>query len=94
LQQIECGEVTPRIHTLKLIFSALDYPLDDPLVTGNRKFYVSFLFSQLYAYLLDLFNVKTNIMNKILVLAIILSLTGLSIVLLSSGNKAQDISPG
>lgn len=69
LQRIEAGEVMPRSYTIKLIFSALGEEvfnvapnkLVDRLQNEIRKY---------YAYIIDLFNLKTNAMKKLTILTI------------------------
>lgn len=94
LQRIESGEVSPRSYTLKLIFTALDYSIHEtPNVLSSRFSIIGFLVSnwpgQLYRYVLDLFNFKTNPMKKITILAVTLSVIFLGTVVLGSESKAQ-----
>src|SRR5271157_3691915 len=70
LQRIESGEVTPRSYTLKLIFTALDYQIFDSSKSMPDKFgkigiIIFKWLEQLYKYVLDLFNLKTNAMKKV-----------------------------
>lgn len=74
LQRIESGEVSPRSYTLKILFAALDYNLYDSTETAssrfsNPKFVISNWLEQLYKYVIDLFNLKTNKMKKISILS-------------------------
>ena len=39
LQRIESGEVEPRSYTLKLIFSALDFNINDEVLTTNSNMF-------------------------------------------------------
>ena len=89
LQRIESGEVTPRVYTLRLILSALDYDFDDSLVTKTRQGIVALRLEQFYKYILDLFNLKTNTMKKISILTIILLLVLTGIFILSGKTNAQ-----
>ncbi|MBE9663761.1 hypothetical protein [Mucilaginibacter myungsuensis] len=74
LQRIESGEVTPRSYTIKLIFAALGIDVFDKEVdltnglpgTGSPAKQRLHMF---YAYLIDLFNFKTNAMKKLTILS-------------------------
>ena len=75
IQRIETAEVTPRSYTIKLIFTNLDYDIYNSF--GNlsykldRTVYMAKKWpGQLYKYVLDLFNLKTNPMRKIAILSI------------------------
>jgi len=75
LQRIEYGEVIPRAYTLKLIFDALDYTIDnsiDPTLKGGKGMISKWL-EQFYISFIDLFNLKTHKMKKITILSIMLS---------------------
>lgn len=75
LQRIEYGEVTPRAYTLKLIFGALDYSIDnsfEPSFKVEKGLILKWL-GQFYRFILDLFNLKTHTMKKITILSIMLS---------------------
>ena len=81
LQRIEYGEVTPRAYTLKLIFEALEYSIDnsfEPAFKVEKELILKWL-EQLYISFIDLFNLKTNTMKKVLILIAILSTISLSI---------------
>jgi transcriptional regulator with XRE-family HTH domain len=75
LQRIECGEVTPRSYTIKVIFAALNYNIyDSPKSLTSRlirieRTVVKWL-EQLYKYVIDLFNLKTDTMKKITILSV------------------------
>jgi transcriptional regulator with XRE-family HTH domain len=75
LQRIESGEVTPRSFTIKAIFTALDYNIYDGLIsTDSTTKTETSEFSrleQIYRYVFDLFNLKTNTMKKLLILSTI-----------------------
>jgi transcriptional regulator with XRE-family HTH domain len=64
LQRIEAGEVTPRSYTIRQIFNALG----QEAYTASKENKVH----KFYAYALDLFNLKTNIMKKLTLLTAIL----------------------
>ena len=75
LQRIESGEVTPRSYTVRIIFAALDYSIyDSSKSLTNRLINIELIVSkrlgQLYKYVIDLFNLKTNTMRKIIILSV------------------------
>lgn len=95
LQRIEYGEVIPRASTLKLIFEALEYRINNPLETGLKveKGWLLKRLGQFYRIILDLFNLKTHTMKKItfltiMLLAIVFGVVGLvSEIRAEKGNK-------
>jgi transcriptional regulator with XRE-family HTH domain len=87
LQRIESGEVTPRRYTLKTIFAALDYL--DSLEISKTGFSISNWLEQIYKYVLDLFNLKTNKMKKISILSVILFAMVFGLFALCTESKAQ-----
>lgn len=91
LQRIESGEVAPRSYTLKLIFSALEYNIHEDATNGFSKsgFLVSNWPGQIYKYVVDLFNLKTNPMKKISILTVTCSVLFLGTFVLCSESKAQ-----
>lgn len=94
LQRIESGEVTPRSYTIKAIFTALDYNGNDSIEMTSSKlkqtgFMISNWLEQLYRYVFDLFNLKTNTMKKITVLSITFSAIILGLFVLCTDSKAQ-----
>jgi len=94
LQRIESGEVAPRSYTIRLIFTALDYNIHEtPENMTNRFSETGFIVSnwpgQLYRYVFELFNLKTNPMKKITILAVTLSFIFVGIFVLCSESKAQ-----
>jgi len=97
LQRIESGEVTPRSYTIKIIFNALDYTPDNSFEStingsGRKGSVVSKWPGQVYKYILDLFNLKTNTMKKISILSVTLVVIGLGLFILCSESKAQSVS--
>lgn len=73
VQRIEAAEVTPRSYTLKVIFSALNYPFyasthDDAMLTENVR---DSLHIRLKNFTKDLFNLKTNTMKKVTILSLL-----------------------
>ena len=89
LQRIESGKVTPRIYTLKMIFTTLENNSHDSFEIINSGFSISYRLEQFYRYFLDLFNLKTNTMKKITILSIMFSAIILGIFALSGDIKAQ-----
>jgi transcriptional regulator with XRE-family HTH domain len=94
LQRIESGEVTPRSYTIKTIFTALDYNVYDsseipPNKFRNTGFIISNWLEQLYKYVLDLFNLKTNTMKKITILSLIATAIVFGIASFTNSLKAQ-----
>jgi transcriptional regulator with XRE-family HTH domain len=74
LQRIESGEVIPRSYTVKIIFAALDCAVYNSS-KGLSGWFIetgSIIFNwpgQFYKYAIDLFNLKTNTMKKLMILA-------------------------
>ncbi len=68
LQRIEAGEVTPRSYTIRRIFEALDYEFFN---STNEKFKKSDKdrLEQFFTDTIDLFNLKTNTLKKLLILS-------------------------
>lgn len=94
LQRIESGEVAPRSYTIRLIFTALDYNIHETAENktnefGKTGFVLSNWPGQLYRYVFELFNLKTNPMKKITILAVTLSFIFVGIFVLCSESKAQ-----
>lgn len=77
LQRIESGEVVPRIYTVKAVFAALDYEYDpmeipeDASPVNTKPNVIVSVTGRIYAYILDLFNLKTNKMKKLTILTAI-----------------------
>jgi transcriptional regulator with XRE-family HTH domain len=95
LQRIESGIVTPRSYTLKTIFAALEYSIDDSLENMPNKFIETELvipnwLEQLYRYVFDLFNLKTNTMKKLSILTLTFLVIGFGLFTLCSESKAQN----
>jgi transcriptional regulator with XRE-family HTH domain len=96
LQRIEAGEATPRSYTIKIIFAALDYNIYDSSKNMINKFInieliVSKWLEQLYKYVIDLFNFKTNTMKKIMILSLpFLTICMLLLCSYNSSLKAQN----
>ena len=95
IQRIELAEVMPRSYTVKAIFTCLgyDYYHSDASQSFSLDVTVSKVNKQLkrfYRYILDLFNLKTHTMKKVMIL-LVPFLTVLLVLLLSSARSdAQD----
>ena len=91
LQRIEAGEVTPRAYTIKLIFNALDYDFyNSPNNTSDKSSKIRFSFNwlkQFYNHTINLFNLKTNTMKKLLILSVPIILIFLFIGFQSSAQR-------
>lgn len=70
LQRIEAGEVTPRPHTVKLIFKALDIEFNNYSIPVRKKDLFLRWFKKNRARFIDLFNLKTNTMKKVTILSL------------------------
>jgi transcriptional regulator with XRE-family HTH domain len=95
LQRIESGEVSPRSYTLKVIFATLDYEFYDSSEVQRNKFsktgfIISYWLEQAYEYVIDLFNLKTNKMKKLMILSVpVIAIGTLLLFFYSSNAKAQ-----
>ena len=95
LQRIESGEVTPRSYTIRIIFAALDYNIYDsskrlPGRFNNFGLIIQHRLGQLYKYVIDLFNLKTHTMKKLLILSLPFLIICIALILTySSSAKAQ-----
>jgi transcriptional regulator with XRE-family HTH domain len=94
LQRIESGEVSPRSYTTKIIFAALDYNTSNASEISESRFVKAGFtalkwLEQLYRYVLDLFNLKTNTMKKISVLSVMLLAIVFGLVAICSESQAQ-----
>ena len=96
IQRIESAEVTPRSYTIKLIFSCLDYDLNNSLDSRNYKhqkdsYDLKIWLEQLYKYVLNLFNLKTNTMKKVSILSLIIIFVCAGLFLVNRKTNAQTI---
>lgn len=95
LQRIESGEVSPRSYTIKVIFAALDYNFYDSTEDAHSRFsktgfIISDWLEHVYKYVIDLFNLKTNTMKKLVILSVpLIAICTLLFFFYSSGAKAQ-----
>lgn len=96
LQRIESGEVTPRSYTIRIIFAALDYNIYDsskrlPNRFNETELIIKNRLEHLYKYVIDLFNLKTNTMKKLLILSLpFLTICIVLILAYSASAKAQN----
>jgi transcriptional regulator with XRE-family HTH domain len=95
LQRIESGVVTPRSYTVKTIFAALDCNINDLLENMPNNFsktehFIPNWLEQLYRYVFDLFNLKTNTMKKISILTSSFLVIGFALLVLCSESNAQN----
>ena len=91
IQRIESGTVKPRAFTMKIISEVLGfdffetsntgYDVDINVKNSNRK--------DLLFLIIDLFNLKTNAMKKISILATSSLMIGLAVFIFVSESKAQ-----
>jgi len=90
LQRIEAGKVTPRSYTIKRIFEVLDYDFYNsktiPSESEKSRIGIGNL-TKFYKYLIELFNLKTNTMKKLLILSTPVILIFLFIGLQSSAQR-------
>lgn len=97
LQRIEVGEVTPRSYTLRTIFAALDYNLEESVEntsgkSGNNGFTSPQWLGQFFRYVFDLFNLKTNTMKKISILSVmIVAVVSVILMTIAADTKAQTL---
>ncbi len=95
IQRIEAAEVSPRSYTVKVIFECLDYGIYDSFGKFSYKldrmaYRLKLWLEQLYRYVLDLFNLKTNTVKKITILSVpFLALCAFLAFSISSNAKAQ-----
>ena len=86
IQRIESGEVTPRNYTIKVVFESLDYQSKTNISSINQNGFHQFLNK-----LIDLFNLKTNTMQKLSVLSLVIMISVLGIFLKVNNVNAQKI---
>ena len=96
LQRIESGVVTPRSYTIKTIFTALEYNINDSLENIPNKFsktgyVIPNWLEHLYKYVIDLFNLKTNTMRKLSILSATFLVLSLVLLSLTTESRAQKI---
>lgn len=94
LQRIESGIVTPRSYTMKAIFAALEYNMNDSLEGMPNKFSKTGhvnpkWLEQFYRYVCDLFNLKMDTMKKLSILTSTFLIIGICLFGLSSESIAQ-----
>jgi transcriptional regulator with XRE-family HTH domain len=95
LQRIESGEVTPRSYTVKAIFKAMDCDIYNSSKNQSIRFTITGTvilnwLGQSYKYFLDLFNLKTNKMKKLIILSTpFITICIVMLFVLSSSANAQ-----
>lgn len=92
LQRIESGSVTPRSYTVRMIFAALDYDINNLLESEpeNRLFNTfQHKSEQFLKNVIDMFNLKTNTMRKISILSAIAFSLSFGLFFICSETKAQ-----
>ncbi|HLO58766.1 MAG TPA: helix-turn-helix domain-containing protein [Bacteroidales bacterium] len=96
IQRIESAEVTPRSYTIRLIFETLDYEIYSSFgkfsYNLDRMAYKTRIWlGQLYKYVLDLFNLKTNTMKKLSILSVpIVSVVLIFLFISNSQAQSED----
>lgn len=96
LQRIESGLVTPRSYTIRIIFAALDYNFNDSserILRGSLLSFFQNKIEQINNLVIDLFNLKTNTIKKLLILSaagIILSFGTFILFYVSKGQWSND----
>ena len=91
VQRIEAAEVMPRSYTIKIIFSCLGYDNESLICNQTSVSQVATGYKQVFIkYILDFFNLKTNIMTKLSVLSLV-ALVVAGLFLTKSDLKAQKI---
>jgi len=88
IQRIESGEVTPRAFTIKTISAVLEFDFFEASNTGyetNQKN----RYSKLKLSIKNLFNLKTNAMKKVFILATSCLITGFFIFVLIPNANAE-----
>jgi len=93
IQRIESHEVTPRSHTIKVIFSGLNYGTDSLFTSINPESHADAQSTKqkpLHA-LWGLFDLRTNTAMKLSVLFLIVVLAGAGIVLTNNDLQAQKL---
>ena len=80
LQRIESGEVSPRSHTLRVLFAALDQKIYDPTNWRLRRWTEP---------VRELFNLKTDTMKKLSILSLPVLATAIILISLSFESRAQ-----
>jgi transcriptional regulator with XRE-family HTH domain len=79
LQRIESGEVTPRSHTVRVIFAALDYDANASGHVSDGKF----------IKVIDMFNLRENTMKKLTILTAFVTAIVLLLLLVPTKSRAQ-----
>ena len=80
LQRIESGEVSPRSHTLRVLFAALDQKVYETSNWRHRQWSIPFR---------ELFNLKTDTMKKVSSLSLPIVAIAIVLLALSPESRAQ-----
>jgi len=86
IQRIESGEVTPRNYTIKVVFESLDYQS-----TTNNSSLLQNGFHQFLNKVIELLNLKTNTMQTLSVLSLVIIISVFGIFLKVENANAQKI---
>jgi len=92
LQRIEAGVVTPRSHTIRVIFACLDYKDSFeymPIEFSETKNVSANWQERFYSYVFDIFNLKTNKMKKLSILTVSFIFIVISLFFIIADIKAQ-----
>ena len=84
IQRVETAEVTPRSHTIKLIFSILDYDIYNSVGNINKMSW----FKNLLKLIFDLFKLRTNTFAKLSILTVALLAFGVYSLTIFSNVKS------
>ncbi len=93
IQRIEAGIVSPRSYTIRTLSAALDYDFLKELsieVVDEQKCELRRFGKWFFFQIIDLFNFKTNIMRKLLILTTISVLVAIAVLFFSNKTSAQE----
>ncbi|HET6559875.1 MAG TPA: helix-turn-helix transcriptional regulator [Prolixibacteraceae bacterium] len=94
IQRMESGMVTPRSYTLKAIYAALEFTMNNSSESDVKRRVPSFIqdkTGQIYKYIIELFNLKTDTMKKLSILSATTLVFSFSFLALCSESKAQKV---
>jgi transcriptional regulator with XRE-family HTH domain len=96
IQRIETSEVSPRSHTIRIIFSNLDYEIYNSFGRFSYKldriwYKLKLWFGKILRFILELINLKKNTMKKLSVLSLIVIFVCAGILLSNENANAQVI---
>lgn len=95
IQRIETAEVSPRSYTVKMIFACLEYDIYNSFGRftywlDRSAYRIQTWLGQFYKYVLELFNLKTHTMKKLMILSIPLWSVLAILLLAGVDGNAQD----